>query len=77
MFPSACISFPPLAEGQSYQRLGRRCYNRLTPHRQTTPHGLSARVPRDPPEERNIMHHASLRLRRVSRDDWGGAATTV
>ncbi len=26
---------------------------RLTPHRQTTPHGLSARVPRDSPEERN------------------------
>ncbi len=56
MSPSACAScFPPLAEGQSYQRLGRRLYNRLTPHRQTTRHGLSARVLRDSPEERNSM----------------------
>ncbi len=52
MLPSACAScFPPLAEGQS-GRLGRRLYNRLTLHRQTTNHGLSARVPRDSPEER-------------------------
>ncbi len=50
MFPSACSCFPPLAEGQS-GRLGRRLYSRLALHRQTTFHGLSARVPRDSPEE--------------------------
>ncbi len=55
--------FPPLAEGQS-GRLGRRCYSRLTPHRQTAPNGLSARVPRDSPEERYII--VSLRLLHVS-----------
>ncbi len=47
-----CI--PPLAEGQS-GRLGRRLYSQLTMRRQTTPNGLSARVPRDSPEERNSM----------------------
>ncbi len=48
--------FPPLAEGQAYQRLGRRLYSRLTRLRETTCIGLSARVPRDSPEERNIYH---------------------
>ncbi len=71
--------FPPLAEGRACQRLGRRLYSRLTMHRQTTSNGLSARVPRDSPEERNSMQisacDVSLRLRRVSRNDWGGAST--
>ncbi len=53
MFPPLATFFPLLAEDQSYQRLGRRLYSRLTTYRQTTPHGLSARVPRDSPEERN------------------------
>ncbi len=55
MLPFACACFPPLAEGQS-GRLGRRCYSRSTPYSQTANHGLSARVPRDSPEERIIMH---------------------
>ncbi len=60
MSPAACSCFPPLAhfssacEGQSYQRLGRRLYSRLTMQRQTTPHGLSARITRDSPKERSI-----------------------
>ncbi len=53
--------FPPLAEGQS-GRLGRRCYSRWTPHRPTAPHGLSARVPRDSPEERNIKSPSAVCL---------------
>ncbi len=78
MFSSACEScFPPLAEGQSYQRLGRRCYSRLTPQRQTAPHGLSARVPRDSPEERNMTLGQQLSDHsRVGRFDQGKIAHT-
>ncbi len=54
MSPAACSCFPPLAEGQSCQRLGRSLYNRLTSHCQSASNGLSARVPRDSPKERSI-----------------------
>ncbi len=45
-------TFPPLAEGQS-GRMGRRCNSRLTLQYPLICHGLSARVPRDSPEERS------------------------
>ncbi len=68
MPPSAC-GVSPLAEGRACQRPGRRLYSRLTMQRQATPHGLSARITRDSPKERNIMPPSacdvSLRLRRV------------
>ncbi len=69
MLPSACACFPPLAEGQSCQRLGRRLYSRLTLHRQTTNHGLSPRITRDSPEERNSMHPSTISAER--RDTLG------
>ncbi len=66
MLSSACSScFPPLAEGQS-GRLGRRLYSRLTPYCQTTCHGLSARITRDSPEERNKHRRSQEPTRRTS-----------
>ncbi len=69
MLPYACSCFPPLAEGQSSQRLGRRLYSRLTMQRQTTPHGLSARVPRDSPKERSIDPTLPNLIDQTQRDE--------
>ncbi len=54
MYPSAC--------GGSVGKTGEACYSRLTPYRQSACNGLSARVPRDSPEERNKVNLQLLRL---------------
>ncbi len=67
MFPSACggsVGTTGEAPLQSFDAA--MC--------QTTCNVLSARITRDSPEERNRCFPP---LRRVSRDDWGGASTIV
>ncbi len=60
---------------------GRRLYSRWTQHRQTTPHGLSlellATLQRRETSWLPALVVCFPPLRRVSRDDWGGAAIVV